>query len=219
MKAALLTEYGHFADRRIKNVEGHATVDMWPDTTAYPPNLLYPTDFKLPSGQTAMVYSAWDPGTVDLHFQWMQQYGIDGVVLEEFVQNYLNSPVTLQEEIDQVAQDRYSHGVGTVTEVAQARQGTAQAKLALVEATGRAQDAYAALLTAVGVSPTLKIKVADVSGRKLSPAFGCARRRHDCGGASAPARHAERPAAACTASAFFNDWVADARRVFAAEFA
>jgi len=81
----------------------NATVDFWPDTTAYPPNLLYPTGFTLPSGQTAMVYSAWNPGTVDLHFQWMQQYGIDGVVLQEFVQNYLNSPVTLQEEIDQVA--------------------------------------------------------------------------------------------------------------------
>ena len=74
------------------------------------------------------------------------------------------------EAVQAAAEDRYSHGVGTVTEVAQARQGTAQAKLALVEATGRAQDAYAALLTAVGVSPTLKIKVADVSGRKLSPA-------------------------------------------------
>ena len=74
------------------------------------------------------------------------------------------------ETVQAAAEDRYNHGVGTVTEAAQARQGTAQAKLALVEATGRAQDAYVALLTAVGVSPTLKIKVADVSGRKLSPA-------------------------------------------------
>ena len=74
------------------------------------------------------------------------------------------------ETVQAAAEDRYTHGVGTVTEAAQARQGTAQAKLALVEATGRAQDAYVALLTAVGVSPTLKIKVADVSGRKLSPA-------------------------------------------------
>ncbi|HXZ16728.1 MAG TPA: TolC family protein, partial [Roseiarcus sp.] len=65
--------------------------------------------------------------------------------------------------VQAAAEDRYGHGVGTVTEAAQARQGTAQAKLALVEETGRAQDAYVALLTAVGVSPTLKIKVADVS--------------------------------------------------------
>ena len=43
--------------------------------------------------------------------------------------------------VQAAAEDRYSHGVGTVTEVAQAEQGTAQAKLALVEATGRAQDA------------------------------------------------------------------------------
>jgi len=78
--------------------------------------------------------------------------------------------LTNAETVQAAAEDRYKQGVGTVTEAAQARQGTAQAKLALVEATGRAQDAYLALLTAVGVSPTLKIKVADVSGRRLSPA-------------------------------------------------
>ena len=72
--------------------------------------------------------------------------------------------------VQAAAEDRYSQGVGTVTEAAQARQGTAQANLALVEETGRAQDAYVALLTAVGISPTLKIKVVDVSRRKLSPA-------------------------------------------------
>ena len=74
------------------------------------------------------------------------------------------------EAVQTAAEERYSQGVGTVTEAAQARQGTAQAKLALVEARGKAEDAYVALLTAVGVYPTLKIKVADVSGRKLSPA-------------------------------------------------
>jgi outer membrane protein len=73
------------------------------------------------------------------------------------------------EDVQAAAEDRYKHGVGTVTEAAQARQGTAQANLALVEATGRAEDAYLALITAMGISPLAKIKIADASGRKLSP--------------------------------------------------
>jgi outer membrane protein len=71
--------------------------------------------------------------------------------------------------VQAAAEDRYKRGVGTVIEVAQARQATAQAKLALVQATGGAQDAYLSLLDAMGISPLTRIKVADVAGRVLSP--------------------------------------------------
>ncbi len=73
-------------------------------------------------------------------------------------------------DVQAAADDRYKHGIGTVTEAAQGRQGTAQANLAVVEATGRLQDAYLTLITAMGISPLTKLKIADVSGRKLSPA-------------------------------------------------
>jgi len=73
--------------------------------------------------------------------------------------------------VEAAAEDRYQHGVGTVMELAQARQGTAQANLATVQATGGAQDAYLTLITAMGISPLTKIKIADVSGRKLSPSM------------------------------------------------
>ena len=69
------------------------------------------------------------------------------------------------------AEDRYKHGVGTVIEVAQARQSAAQANLALVQATGGETDAYLALLTAMGISPLARIHIADVSGRNLSPSI------------------------------------------------
>jgi outer membrane protein len=75
------------------------------------------------------------------------------------------------QDVQAAAEDRYKHGFGTVTEVAQARQGTAQANLALVQANGGAEDAYLALITAMGISPLTKIKIADVSGRRLSPAM------------------------------------------------
>jgi outer membrane protein len=71
-------------------------------------------------------------------------------------------------DVQTAAENRYKHDIGTVIEVAQTRQATAQANLALVQATGGAQDSYIALITAMGISPLTKIKIADVSGRKLS---------------------------------------------------
>jgi outer membrane protein TolC len=73
--------------------------------------------------------------------------------------------------VQAAAEDRYSHQIGTVIETAQARQATAQANLALVQATGAAQDSYLALISAMGISPLTKIRVADAGGRKLSAAI------------------------------------------------
>lgn len=69
--------------------------------------------------------------------------------------------------VQAAADDRFKRDIGTTIEVAQARQATAQANLAVVQATGGAQDAYLALTSAMGISPLTRIKVADVSGRSL----------------------------------------------------
>jgi outer membrane protein len=71
--------------------------------------------------------------------------------------------------IEAAAEDRYQKGIGTIVESSQSRQATAQANLAAVQASGRVQDAYLSLISAMGISPLAKINVADVSGRKLSP--------------------------------------------------
>ena len=76
--------------------------------------------------------------------------------------------LTNAKTVQAAAEDRYKHGIGTAIEVAQARQGTAQANLAVVQATGGTQDAYLTLISAMGISPLTRIKVADASGRKLS---------------------------------------------------
>ena len=70
--------------------------------------------------------------------------------------------------VQAAAEDRFGRGIGTTMEVAQARQATAQANLAVVQATGGAQDAYLTLISAMGISPLTRIKVADAAGRKLS---------------------------------------------------
>jgi outer membrane protein TolC len=69
-----------------------------------------------------------------------------------------------------VAAEKFKNGVGTTVETAQARQLLAQADFNLVQARGGERDLYHALIAAIGVSPEARPRIADVSGRPLSPA-------------------------------------------------
>ncbi|MGN6554793.1 MAG: glycoside hydrolase family 71/99-like protein [Verrucomicrobiota bacterium] len=60
----------------------NCTVDLWPDVSEYAKT--YPTSFKLGDGSAAPVFSSWDESTVELHFRWMRNYGIDGVFMQRF---------------------------------------------------------------------------------------------------------------------------------------
>jgi outer membrane protein len=71
-------------------------------------------------------------------------------------------------DVQLAAESRFAQGVGTILEVAQARQATAQSELAQVQASGQAQETQVALLAAMGISPLSQIKVADLGPRKLS---------------------------------------------------
>lgn len=75
------------------------------------------------------------------------------------------------QEIQKAAEARLHRGIGTIIEVAQARQATAAANLAVVQARGGEEDAYATLLAAMGVSPLAKLTIADASNHQLSPAL------------------------------------------------
>jgi outer membrane protein len=75
------------------------------------------------------------------------------------------------EAVQTAAEDRYRRGIGTVVEVSQTRQATAEARLAEVQADGTAQNSYLALISAMGISPLTRLPVADVSRRKLPPAM------------------------------------------------
>jgi hypothetical protein len=60
----------------------HVHLDFWPDVSEYPKT--YPTALTNQDGTTARVFSSRDESTTDLHFHWMQQYGIDGVFVQRF---------------------------------------------------------------------------------------------------------------------------------------
>lgn len=62
-------------------------IDFIPDVSQYPANCLFNTQLTLPNGQPAQFYDSSCQGVVDLHFKWMQQYGIDGVIVQRFIQS------------------------------------------------------------------------------------------------------------------------------------
>lgn len=68
---------------------GVSNIDFWPDVSEYP--VTYETAFSFANGQKAHVYSPYDYETVDLHFKWMKDYGIDGVYMQRFVSEIKNS--------------------------------------------------------------------------------------------------------------------------------
>ena len=63
---------------------GKCSIDLWPDVRELPAADRIDTPFRHADGSVAQVYSAPRAATVDLHFRWMQQYGIDGVFVQRF---------------------------------------------------------------------------------------------------------------------------------------
>jgi len=62
--------------------DGSCTIDLWPEMAEY--KVKYLTPFKFEDGSPAYVFSSFDESTVDLHFKWMKEYGIDGVFMQRF---------------------------------------------------------------------------------------------------------------------------------------
>jgi len=74
--------WNHYA-RQGKFEPGICKIDYWPDTREY--QKTYETSFKISDGRPAYVFSAYDSQSVFLHFQWMKEYGVDGVFLQRSV--------------------------------------------------------------------------------------------------------------------------------------
>ncbi len=68
----------------VEQTPPKCTVDFWPDLTEYDADEKFPTNFRHTDGSTAYVFSSTMDKTVQRHFQWMEQYGIDGVFLQRF---------------------------------------------------------------------------------------------------------------------------------------
>ncbi|MDR2806138.1 MAG: hypothetical protein LBB85_11000, partial [Dysgonamonadaceae bacterium] len=69
-------------DNQVK--QGSISIDFWPDMSEYPKKYAA-NDFVHPDGSQAYLFSSADSTTVDLHFKWMKEHGIDGVFVQRFV--------------------------------------------------------------------------------------------------------------------------------------
>ncbi|MDR1683707.1 MAG: T9SS type A sorting domain-containing protein [Candidatus Symbiothrix sp.] len=63
---------------------GFINIDFWPDMREYEKKYTAP-DFQYADGSQAYLFSSADSSTVDLHFKWMKEHGIDGVFVQRFV--------------------------------------------------------------------------------------------------------------------------------------
>jgi hypothetical protein len=67
---------------------------MWPEMSEY--TYKYPAPgFRYPGGAQASLFSSQDRQTVDRHFDWMLDYGIDGVFVQRFVVGVASHPTNV----------------------------------------------------------------------------------------------------------------------------
>lgn len=78
-------EWRHWFNDFRSPTADHLTVDLWPDTSELGAAELCPTSMTLTDGSPLMAYSAYNAATVMRHFEWMRDYGIDGIALQRFV--------------------------------------------------------------------------------------------------------------------------------------
>ncbi len=63
---------------------GRCSFDLWPDMSELTTEEKFPTRFANADGSAAALFSSYHPRTVDRHFKWMADYGIDGAMLQRF---------------------------------------------------------------------------------------------------------------------------------------
>jgi hypothetical protein len=71
--------------RRGEFRPGRCNIDLWPDVSELDDDEKFATPFRHADGDVAHVFSSHREKTVLRHFRWMQEYGLDGAMVQRFV--------------------------------------------------------------------------------------------------------------------------------------
>ena len=83
----------HWSENKTKIDPSTIHPDFWPDMSAYGSIKKYSAPgFTDAKGNQSYCYSACDPAVVQLHFEWMRDYDIDGVWVQHFVVSLPGQP-------------------------------------------------------------------------------------------------------------------------------
>jgi hypothetical protein len=82
----------HWTKSQGPLADGNAKIDLWPDVSELDASQRFPTGFKMADGSPAEVFSSFERPTVLKHFEWMQNYGVDGVFIQRFANGLKNQP-------------------------------------------------------------------------------------------------------------------------------
>jgi hypothetical protein len=74
----------HYSHPKHGFKPGAAGIEFWPDMSELAPHERFDTPFRHADGRVAQVFSSAVRDTVTRHFQWMEEYGIDGVFVQRF---------------------------------------------------------------------------------------------------------------------------------------
>ena len=81
-----LERWSHWS-KRGEPGPGNTAFELYPDLREYPQNALRQTGYgRLGNGQESRLFGSERDGVIKLHFEWMRDYGIDGVALQRFLQ-------------------------------------------------------------------------------------------------------------------------------------
>lgn len=76
--------WGHWSHLSAPET-GNVHPEMFPDLSEYPDDRLFAGRFAgYPDGRPVKFYDGHDPHTIDIHFRWMREYGVDGVGVQRF---------------------------------------------------------------------------------------------------------------------------------------
>jgi hypothetical protein len=77
---------GDYQSDTPKPSPGYQSFEVYPDISDYPANALYQTGYApFDNGKPAKLFSSYKEETINLHFKWMQDAGIDGAALQRFL--------------------------------------------------------------------------------------------------------------------------------------